>query len=347
MKELVRTGKNDLNTGEVWACTTCAACMERCPVFNEHIPVIVEMRRRLLADGSISEGVAQALTNLSRYGNSFGRSPRTRPKWVQQLDFAVKDARKETVEYLWLVGDYASFDARAIPATCATARILKRARIDFGILYEAEQNSGNDVRRVGEEGLFEALAEGNRTALGKARFEKILTTDPHTYHTLKNEYPWPNGRPQVFHITELISRLLRATRLPVWGELNATVTYHDPCYLGRYNEVYAAPRHILNEIGAHLVEMPRNRASSYCCGAGGGRIWMKDEAGPNERPAEERVREAAALRGVTAIAVACPKDMVMFQDAIKTTGLDQRMAVKDIVELVDEATCPIWSRSHE
>jgi Fe-S oxidoreductase len=343
VKELVRNGGGNgdfaggaVKAEEVWACATCYSCMERCPVFNEHIPVIVEMRRHLVSKGEVEPRVQEALMNFTRYGNSFGASPRARAKWVQGLDFKPKDARKEPVEYLWFTGDYASYDPRLQPVTRAAARLFRKAGVDFGILYEEEQNSGNDARRAGEEGLFEMLRDKNLKALGKTKFERIVTTDPHTYHALKNEYGDGNGR--VLHYTELIDNLLKSGKLPLERRLDAAVTYHDPCYLGRYNGIYEAPRRVLNTLGAKLVEMPRNRARAHCCGAGGGRIWMEDAPGVKERPAENRVREAAATDGVSTLAVACPKDLVMFQDAVKTAGLEGKLAVRDLIELVEECT---------
>ena len=329
---------NVLKREEIWACATCAACMEECPVFNEHIPLVVEMRRYLVSQGDVDSRVQDTLTNLSRYGNSFGASPRARVKWTQGLDFKLKDARKEPVEYLWFTGDYASYDPRMQPITRSAARVFQRAGLDFGILYESEQNSGNDIRRVGEEGLFEVLREKNLAALGKAKFSKIVTTDPHTYNALKNEYFPENGK--VLHHTELIDGLIQAGKLPLRSKSNGVLTYHDPCYLGRYNGIYDAPRRVLNALGMPLAEMPRNRARASCCGAGGGRIWMEDTPGIQERPAENRVREAAGLNGVTTLVVACPKDLVMFQDALKTTGLENKLAVKDLAELVEERMVP-------
>jgi len=328
---------------EIWACTTCMACMERCPVFNEHIPLIVEMRRYLVAQGEMDAPVQETLMNLTRYGNSFGKSARARAKWTEGLGFKVKDARKEPVEYLWFVGDYASFDPRVQEITRTVARVFNEAGLDFGILYDAEQNSGNDARRIGEEGLFDVLKEKNLQALGKAQFQKVLTTDPHTYQALKHEYATANGNggglngAAVFHYTEVIDALMREGKLPIKQKIDARVTYHDPCYLGRYNQVYDAPRRVLEGIGARVVEMPRNRADAYCCGAGGGRIWMEDAPGVHERPAESRVKEAAGLPGVDTLVVACPKDLVMFQDAIKTAGLEGKLVVKDTIELVGEA----------
>jgi len=318
----------------IWACTTCQACMQRCPVFNEHIPLIVEMRRYLMSQGEVGSGVQDMLMGLNRYGNSFGQSPRNRAKWVRELGFEVKDARKEPVEYLWFVGDYASFDPRVQEVTRATARVFRRAGLDFGILHEGEQNAGNDVRRLGEEGLFEMLRERNLAALGSSQHRTIVTTDPHTYQALKHEYGL-NG--EVRHYTEVIEDLISSGRLSVSPNGGGAVTYHDPCYLGRYGGIYEPPRRVLAALGLPVTEMPRNRSRAYCCGAGGGRIWMEDAAAGGERPAESRVREAAALTGVVTLVVACPKDLVMFQDALKTTGLEGALAVRDIVELVEEA----------
>jgi Fe-S oxidoreductase len=322
---------------EIWACTTCLACMERCPVMNEHVPVLIEMRRRLVGEGDMDKSLQEALKNLNRYGNSLGAPPRARAKWTQQLDFKVKDARKEPVQYLWFVGDYASYDPRVNAATCAAARVFHKAELDFGILYDSEQNSGNDVRLAGEEGLYESLQEKNLKALGRAHFHEIITTDPHSFQVLKHEYPTTNGARSVRHHTQLLSDLILQDKLPLRKKLRMKVTYHDPCYLGRYNAVFNAPRRVLATLGVELVEMPHNRTYSYCCGAGGGRIWMEDPPVFKERPAVTRVREAAELAKVHTLVVVCPKDLVMFQDAIKTCGLESRLEVKELSELVEQA----------
>jgi Fe-S oxidoreductase/nitrate reductase gamma subunit len=321
----------------IWACFTCGACHEACPVFIEPIPKLVEMRRYLVGRGVVDAHLQDALTAASRYGNSFGQSPKMRARWTQGLEVAVKDIRKEPAEYLWFVGDYASYDPQAREATRAVARLLHRAGVDFGILYDAESTSGNDIRRVGEEGLFEMLAEKNVAAMRKCQFAQILTTDPHTYNALKHEYPRFGATWPVVHYSELLERLCLAGRLHPSRRNGAAVTYHDPCYLGRYNAVFDAPRQVLQTLGARVVEMPRNRANSYCCGAGGGRVWMKEAEGLRERPAESRVREAAGLDGVRTLAVACPKELAMFRDAVKTAGLEGRLEVKDLAELVEEA----------
>jgi Fe-S oxidoreductase len=216
------------------------------------------------------------------------------------------------------------------------AEVFNHAGLDYGILYEAERNAGNDIRRVGEEGLFEMLVEKNTAALKKCKYQSLITTDPHTYNTLKNEYNGASNGHSVLHITELLDTLITSGKLKFTHKLNYKVTYHDPCYLGRYNSVYDQPRRVIEATGCQLVEMPRHGDRAFCCGAGGGRIWM-EETEVKERPSEIRVREAAQLDGVQILVVACPKDISMFKDAIKTCGLEDRLVVKDLVELVHEA----------
>jgi Fe-S oxidoreductase len=310
--------------------------VEACPVGIEHVPLIVRMRRKLVEDGVLDPNLQGVLEKIGRYGNSFGQSERNRGKWAQGLPFTIKDARKEPVEFLWFVGDYASYDPSLQELTRGVARVFHRAGLNFGILYEAERNSGNDVRRIGEEGLYQALVEKNLAAFAKARFTEIVTTDPHSYNTLKHEYPELGGTFRVRHYTEVIGELLESGKLSVAKRLDAAVTYHDPCYLSRYTEVTQAPRAILEVLGLRLVEMRRNRTNSFCCGAGGGRIWMTD-TGTAERPSEQRIQEALEIPDLRYFVVACPKDVTMYQDAVKTTGNEARVQVRDLIELVEEA----------
>jgi Fe-S oxidoreductase/nitrate reductase gamma subunit len=322
----------------LWSCTTCGACLQECPAFVDHVSSILAMRRHLVNEGQVDEMLQGSLANLSRYGNSFGKSARQRAKWGKDMEGGeIKDARKEAVEYLWFVGDYASFNPALTEITQRTAQVFRKAGVDFGILHEDERNAGNDVRRAGEEGLFEILVEQNTKAFESAEFKAIVTTDPHTYNTLKNEYPEEaiHGRP-VYHYTELLDQLISSGKLKLSKKLGYKVTYHDPCYLARYNGVFDAPRRVIEATGCELVEMPRNRSRGFCCGAGGGRIYL-DEGVMKERPSENRVREGAALDGVTTFVVACPKDVTMFQDAVKTTSLEGKLVIKDLIDLVYEA----------
>jgi Fe-S oxidoreductase len=319
---------------EVWSCRTCYACTAHCPARNEHIPLLLRARRQLVAEGQVDARIQDTLMSLQRYGNSFAQSERNRAKWTKDLDARLPDARKEDVEYLWFVGDYASYDPRLQESTRALARIFQTAGISVGLLYEGERNAGNDVRRIGEEGLYEMLVEKNLAALNAARFKTIVTTDPHTYNTLRNEYPEYGGAWPVLHYSELLVQLVHSGRIRLTPNGRAPVTYHDPCYLGRYNGVYDAPREVIEATGARLREMPRNREEGFCCGAGGGSIWMEDIPGGGERPAESRVREAAALDGVHTLVTACPKDLVMFEDAVKSANLDPPPAVRDLASFV-------------
>lgn len=348
LHELSRRADRRSITGKVikaetlWACTTCLACVEACPVGIEHVPLIVQMRRKLVEEGAMDANLQAVLEKISRYGNSLGQSERQRGKWVQGLPFKVKDLRKEPAEILWFVGDYASYDPSLQELTRATARVFHKAGLDFGILYDGERNSGNDVRRVGEEGLFEALVNKNLSVLQRCQFKAIVTTDPHSYNTLKNEYseflPPGSHTWQVFHYTELLARHLETGQLPITRRLDYRATYHDPCYLARYNAVTEAARRILRSLGIELVEMSRSRENTFCCAAGGGRLWMGDTRAPGvATPSEQRIAEAIALGRVDLFVVACPKDVTMYRDAVKTSGQEGRIVVKELIELVEEA----------
>jgi len=319
----------------LWSCTTCGACIQECPVLIEHVDTIVDLRRYLVIEGMIDAELQGALTNLGRYGNSFGKSERMRARWSKGIDPKIKDAGKEAVEYLWFVGDYASYSPTLTEITKRTAEVFQNIGLDFGIMYKGENHAGNDVRRVGEEGLFEMLVEKNVKAMKRCNYQAIVTTDPHTYNTLKNEYP-TNGSQPVLHYSELLDQLIASGELKFSKKLGTKVTYHDPCYLGRYNNVYDAPRRVIEATGCEIVEMPRNGDCALCCGAGGGRIWM-EEGEVKERPSESRIREAVKLEDVSEFIVACPKDITMYADAVKTTGEEENIVVKDLIDLVFEA----------
>lgn len=321
----------------LWACTSCSSCVKECPVLIDHLDTIVDFRRYLVMEGAVDAELQTALANLGRYGNSFGKSDRMRARWSRKIEPKIKDARKEPVEYLWFVGDYASYSPALTDTTMKTVEVFHHANVDFGILYEAENNAGNDVRRIGEEGLFEMLVEKNTMAFEQSDYQAIVTTDPHSYNTLKNEYPGnSNGKKPVLHYTELLDQLITSGQLKFSKKLGYKVTYQDPCYLGRYNGIYDAPRRVIEATGCELVEMPRHGDRAFCCSAGGGRIWM-EEGEITERPSELRIREAADLGDVGVFIVACPKDITMFRDAVKTAGQEDKIIVKDLIELVHEA----------
>jgi Fe-S oxidoreductase/nitrate reductase gamma subunit len=326
---------DEISQEVLWSCTSCGSCVQECPVLIEHVDSIVDMRRKLVIEGQMDGMLQDALANLGRYGNSFGQSDRIRAKWTQPVQPKIKDARKEAVEYCWFVGDYASYSTSLTEITQKTADVFNKIGLDYGILYEGERNAGNDVRRVGEEGLFEMLSEKNIAVLSKSMYQTIITTDPHSYNTLKNEYTGNSTHP-VLHYSELLDQLITSGKLKFSKKLGYKVTFHDPCYLGRYNHVFDAPRRVIGATGCQIIEMPRNRDRSYCCGAGGGRIWM-EEGQIKERPSESRILEAVNLEGVKIFVVACPKDVTMYRDAVKTTGKEDQIVVKDLIDLVDEA----------
>lgn len=341
---LVPLTESVISPEAVWSCTTCYACVRVCPVGNEPMADIVDIRRRMLIDGyEIDSGVQNALQSLATNGNWMSKGKRLRGRWAKEMEFPVKNATEEPVEHLWFVGDTASFDERVIPNTKMVARLFNQGGLDFGIMYQNESNSGNDVRRVGEEGLFEQLVEQNMAAFGKAQFKQIVTTDPHSFNTLKNEYPQFGGKFEVKHYTVTLLKLIEEGKLTIQNKLtHYKVTFHDPCYLGRYNGGFAAPRKLLELLGVEFVEMPRNCENSFCCGAGGGQIWMGKVA-PGERPAENRIKEALITFSASAgekeqlFVVTCPKDMIMYSDAVKTTGNEGKIEVRDIIQLVAEA----------
>lgn len=321
----------------LWACRTCGACLEICPVGIEHPVKIVQMRRQLVETDNLDPLLRTMLNTISTSGNSFGEQGRKRGGWTKELEFRVKDVRQEAADLLWFVGDQASFDPRNQQVSRTVARIFKAAKVDFGLLYEGEKTAGNDVRRIGEEGLFESLVEHNLTQMAQAKaFQRVVTTDPHSFNTLHNEYHDFGKIAPVIHYTELLCDLFESGALKVKNPLGLKVTFHDPCHLGRLNKRYDAPRKILELIGCELIEMPRNRSNSFCCGAGGGRIWIPDKPG-TKKPSELRVREAATLGGIDVFVTCCPKDLTMFEDARKTAGFEKDFVVEDIAELVARA----------
>ncbi|MFB6103691.1 MAG: (Fe-S)-binding protein [Halobacteriaceae archaeon] len=322
------------------SCMACMACVDACPVDIEHVTQFTEMNRRLTESGQMAESVQDAMMNVFQHGNSFGEPERTRPDWTEDLDFEVPDAREQAVEYLWYVGDYPSYDDRNRKVARSLARIFEAADVSYGILYEDERNDGNDVRRVGEEGLYETLAEENVATFADCEYDTIVCTDPHSYNTFTNEYDQFgfDRSEDAAHYTQVIEALVDRGALGLTGtELDDTVTYHDPCHLGRYNGEFEAPREVVRATGVTLAEMPRNRADSFCCGGGGGGLWMDFDESP--KPSEERLREALedTDAGVDRFVVACPMCMTMYEDGRKTGGYEDALDIVDVAELLVEA----------
>ncbi|WP_435063511.1 heterodisulfide reductase-related iron-sulfur binding cluster [Halobaculum sp. EA56] len=340
--EIVADGGESVIAAEsMESCMSCMACMDACPVDIEHVPEFTQMNRRLTETGQMDETVQDAMMNVFQNGNTFGDPARKRPEWTEDLDFEVPDAREEDVEFLWYVGEYPSYDERNRRVARSLATLFERADVSYGILYEDERHDGNDVRRVGEEGLFEMLVEDNVEAFASCTFEKVVTTDPHSMNTFRNEYPEVSEFDDpVFHYTEVVENLVEQGRLGLDGtELDYTATYHDPCHLGRMNDVYEAPRDLIRATGVDLHEMPRNRADSFCCGGGGGGLWMDHDE--ETKPSEERLREALedtdAGDAVEKFVVACPMCGTMYEDGRKTGNFEDDIEVIDVAELLCEA----------
>lgn len=314
----------------VWACTACGACVDICPVGNEPMRDILDIRRSLvLMENDFPEPLQVAFRGMERSANPWSIPPAERLKWAEGLPVPTVEQNPQA-EVLWWVGCAPATDARAQKTARAFAQILDRAGVSFAVLGEQEQCTGDSARRAGNEYLFNELATANVEILNAVAPKRIVTTCPHCLHTLKNEYPAFGGYYQVVHHTQLINELVGDGRLSLRQAEMGAVTYHDPCYLGRHNGVYAEPRAALQAVAAPVVEMPRNREKSFCCGAGGAQMWKEEEEG-QQRVNANRFDEAAAT-GAEVLAVGCPFCMVMLNDAGKEAG--SQVQVLDVAEIV-------------
>ena len=322
---------------EIWSCTTCGACEEECPLLNEYIDKIVDLRRGLIDDGNVPQTLQKPLQALERRGNPYGKLERKRADWTKAADFQPGCEVKilgdhQSADTLYFVDSITSYDDRMQSIGRATARILNRTGQSFGILGAREKDSGNEVRRFGEEMLFMALREQNLQAIRDAAAQRIVTSDPHAYNALKHDY---KDVPPVEHISQVIAGLLRSgqLRLKPVGNDQAVYAYHDPCYLGRHNQIYDVPRYVLDAIpGLQRVEMKRSRDRSFCCGGGG--LMLFYEPKEEQRMGVVRVKMAAEA-GANVVVTACPYCMANIEDAIKVAGLEGRMSVIDLAELVE------------
>jgi len=322
---------------EIWACTTCRNCEDQCPVDNEHVDKIVDMRRYLvLMQGDMPHEGQRAMQNIERQGNPWGISRNDRANWTGEVEgFKVPTVKDDPdFEILYFVGSMGSYDLRSRKVTKSFVRLLHEAGVRFAILGNEERNSGDTPRRMGNEMLFQQLCMENIETFRKYGVKKIVTTCPHTYNTLKNEYPdFGLEGVEVLHHTELLEQLIREGRLKPQYEVKERITYHDSCYLGRYNEIYDAPRNILKAIpGVELAEMERNRQNGMCCGAGGGMMWMEETAGKRVNVA--RTEQALAV-SPTVIGSACPYCLTMMEDGIKTKEAESRVKARDVAEILE------------
>lgn len=319
---------------ELMACTTCGACVANCPVFIEHVDTIIDMRRYLaLMEADFTPEVSRTFRNMENNSNPWGISSSYRGDWAEGLEIPMMSELSEPPEYLFWVGCAGSFDDRQKKVTQAFAKILKAADVTFAILGSEEGCTGDPARRIGNEYLYWMLATQNIETLNQYKVRKIVTTCPHCFHTIGKEYPQLGGNYEVIHHSDFMSQLLKDRRLILKPSIETRVTYHDSCYVGRWNNEYDAPRHVLNSVpGLQVQEMELNKAQSFCCGAGGGRMWMEEHEG--KRVNIERTDQALATQP-EAIAVACPFCMTMFDDGLKNRGAEG-IPLRDLAEIIAE-----------
>lgn len=327
---------------EIWACTTCRNCEDQCPVMNEHVDKIIDLRRYLtMTEGKVNPDAQRAMTNIERQGNPWGLNRKEKENW-RDLDPTihiptVKELKKsgEEMEYLFWVGSMGAFDNRSQKIALAFCRLLNEAGVKFAILGNKEKNSGDTPRRLGNEFLFQELATANIDEFEKNDVKKIVTIDPHAYNIFKNEYQDFGWKGEVYHHTELLNQLIDENRLALNYEVHETIVFHDSCYLGRYNDVYDAPREILRGIpGIKLVEMERNREEAMCCGAGGGLMWMEEHVGNRINVART---EQALATNASVISSGCPYCLTMLEDGTKAKEVEDTIGTFDVAELLERS----------
>ncbi|MED1784372.1 heterodisulfide reductase-related iron-sulfur binding cluster [Brevibacillus fortis] len=324
---------------ELWACTTCRNCEDQCPVMNEHVDKIIDMRRYLvMTEGSMPAEAQRALNNIERQGNPWGINRKDRTKWIEGLndEYEVPTVKQvEEFEYLFWVGSMGSFDLRSQKISQAFVKLMHEAGVKFAILGNEEKNSGDTARRIGNEFLFQQLAQENIALFEAYEVKKIVTCDPHAFNTFKNEYPEFGLNAEVYHHSELLAEWVKEGKLKPTKEVKERITYHDSCYLGRYNEIYDKPRVILEAIpGVEVVEMKRSGCDSMCCGAGGGLMWMEEHEG--SRVNVTRTEQALEVNP-TEIASACPYCLTMMNDGIKTKEQEDHVKTRDVAEILADA----------
>jgi Fe-S oxidoreductase len=337
----LQTGVDIFNHQDMWLCTSCQNCVRVCPKVVDMIKIMPAARAVAVLDGQAPDELVEMFQNVSEYGNPMGQSARKRIKWTRGAGVDVRILPKDTqpVDALWFVGDYYAYHDRGIEAAQAMARVFTRLGIDFGILGADERCDGDSQRLAGEPGLYEELAQHNMEQFEKYEYDKLVVSGPHAYNAIKNEYPKLNGGSEfpVEHYTQFLAQHLDELEKLLVKSFAKKVTFHDPCYLGRHNGEYDAPRELLRAIpGIQFREMFRCRQQGYCCGGGGGGMWLDGLAGDHqiERLSENRVKEAIAV-GSEVLAVCCPYEVSRFEDAVKSTDNDGNLEVLDIIEILD------------
>ncbi len=323
----------------LWSCTTCGACVEECPVDIEHIDTIIDLRRyEVLIESRFPSEAGLMLRNVENQGDPWGLGAAKREDWIASLDFEVPvatDTIPADIEYLYWVGCAGALDERARKGAQATARMLHRAGVSFAILGKKESCTGDPVRRLGNEYLFQEQCHANIETLNGVGAKKIIATCPHCFNTLSNEYPALGGNYEVIHHSQLLDHLVAEGKLTPGGGYKGTVTYHDPCYLGRHNRVFDEPRSVIDSIpGAKQVEMGRCREKGFCCGAGGARMWLEENIG--KRVNMERTEEALGT-GADVVSTACPYCMIMLDDAVRAHQKEDDVRVLDLSQLLEES----------
>ena len=314
-----------------WYCTTCGACLVKCPAFVNPVDEVIDLRRyQVLTTGAMPKSVGDTMRNLERQGNPWGMALESRMDWAEGLDVRELAPGDET-DVLLFVGCAASFDVRNKNVSRALVQLLQKGKVQFGVLGFDEMCCGETARRMGHEYLFQEMAKQNIETMGKIKFKRIVTSCPHCFNTLKNEYPQMGGSYQVMHYTELLPELDLPECNANGNGIHEKVTFHDSCYLGRYNKVYNQPRKLLDQAGVKWIEMPRHGENSFCCGGGGGQMWMETDANTriNHRRLDESMKTGAEL-----VATVCPYCLLMFDDAIRSKGLGDKVKVMDITEIL-------------
>lgn len=320
---------------EIWACTTCRSCEEQCPMFVEHVPKVVDMRRNLVMMESSFPAEAQtAFRGMENNGNPWNLGWKSRTDWAKDLEIT-QLADNQDVEYLYWPGCSGAFDNRNRKVATALVHLFKKAGVSFAIIGNEEKCCGDSARRLGNEYLYQTLAKENIETMNNYQVKKIITSCPHCFNTLKHEYPQFGGNYEVTHHSVFLDKLIKEGKLKPQKAIAATCTYHDSCYLGRYNDVYAEPREVLKSIsGIQLKEMSRSGYKGFCCGAGGGRMWL-------DEPMDERVNflrtDQALATGADSILTACPYCLTMLEDGIKAKDLTESIKTKDIAEVLWES----------
>ncbi len=316
-----------------WYCTTCGACLDSCPAFVNPVDELIDLRRyQVLTTGKMPKSVGDALRNMERQGNPWGMPPEERISWAEDLEVRQLAPGDETDTLLYLGCAY-SYDERNKKVAKSIVHLLNEAKVDFGVLGLDEMCCGETSRRLGHEYLFQMMVEQNLEIFASIKFKRIITACPHCFNTLKNEYPQFGSQFEVQHLTEFLADLpCQDLKITSNGNsLERRFTFHDSCYLGRYNQIYEKPRHLLSNAEVDLIEMKKKGANSFCCGGGGGQMWM--ETDPNTRINHRRLNDAIET-GADVVATACPYCLLMFDDAIRSKGLGDQIQVMDVVEIL-------------